>query len=319
MLKKLNKNKINTILKSRKLENLRIINDIEKYLIKKRGYVIKVPPPGSNVILLFSGGLDTTIIASILMEEYKLNIYPIFTRRGHPYQKAEEKAADYFYKYFQSRYPGQFHKIKKVTTNFPPLEIRDAYEKVENKRMKPNSPQIWGDFFYSNLLCINAAQYSYYLKITKNIDIKTIFTAFMRSDGDGKIDMTLTTMRGIMLGLCLTTHDFKWQLISFPLEKNLGMFYNKEYFIKWAFKHNIPLEKTRSSCRSRLMYHCGKCLLCFIRRDAFRKARVVDRTIYINEYVDAYTRRSKKIVKKILPSPIFKMLKNLVYPKKIKI
>lgn len=279
-LPRLTRQEIEKILKSRELEDLEMLRQVENGLKNQRGYVFRMPEPGESVILLFSGGLDTTIIAAILMEEFKLKIYPVFTRRGHPYQKAEEKAADYFTKYFQKRYPGQFHDPIKIFTSFPPMEIRWAYEKVENKPIAKGSKQIWGDYFYSNLLCTYAAQCAYFLQITKKLHLRTIFTAYMKSDGEGKIDMTLTTMRGTMLGICLVTHDFDWQITSLPLEKELGFFYDKDYFIKWAVEHNLPLEKTRSSCRSKSDIHCGECLLCNIRKEAFRKARISDKTIY---------------------------------------
>lgn len=281
-LPRLKKKEIESILKSRDLEKPEIIRDVENTLRKQRGYVFRMPKPREPVILLFSGGLDTTIIAAILMETFKLEIYPVFTRRGHPYQRAEEKAADFFTKYFQNRYPGQFHDPIKIFTSFPPTEIRWAYEKVENQRVSKGSKQLWGDYFYSNLLCTYAAQCAYFLQITKKLHLRTIFTAYMKSDGEGKLDMTLTTMRGSMLGICLVTHDFDWQVTSLPLEKELGFFYDKDYFIRWAVKHDIPLEKTRSSCRSKSDFHCGECLLCYIRKESFRRAGVIDKTVYAN-------------------------------------
>ncbi|MCL4338897.1 7-cyano-7-deazaguanine synthase [Patescibacteria group bacterium] len=298
-LPRLNKKLIITILKSRKLENMKLISYVEDFFRKERGYIFKMPNQGEQVILLFSGGLDTSIVAAILMEIYKLEIYPVFTRRGHPYQHAEEKAADYFTKFFQNRYPGQFHDLIKINTSFPPTEIRWAYEKVENKPINKNSNQLWGDYFYSNLLVTFGAQCAYFLQIIKNFKIRTIFTAYMKSDGEGKLDMTLTTMRGIMLGVCLVTHDMNWQITSLPLEKEIGFFYDKDYFIKWATKHNIPLEKTRSSCRAKSDQHCGRCLICYIRQKSFKNAGIQDKTNYLNT---SRLHRLRKITKIFIPN-----------------
>lgn len=312
MLIRLSKREIQKILKERELEDPSLIREIESLLEKKRGYIFKMPTPKTPVILLFSGGLDTTITAAIIMEEFGLEIYPVFTRRGHPYQYAEERAVKFFTSYFQKRYPGLFHNPIKVGAYFPPKEIRWAYEKVENKPFKKGSKQIWGDFFYSDLLCTYAAQCAYYLQIIKNLHVRTIFTAYMRSDGEAKIDMTLTTLRGVMLGICMVTHDFDWQITSIPLEKELGFFYDKDYFIRWAYERGIPLEKTRSSCRSKLSVHCGSCLLCSVRREAFKKAGVPDRTLYVNDLLsianNMYWNFGKKIVPKSLRRPLKKVL-----------
>ncbi len=303
MLKTLTKSEIKKKINRRPLENPRMIADIEAFLIKQRGYVFKMPEPGSSIIMLFSGGLDSTPLAAMLMEEFKLKIYPVFTLRGHSYQRAELKALAFWTKYFQERYPGQFYEPKKITTNFPPYEIRWAYEKVENLKVKKGSPQIWGDYFYSNLLCTHAAQYSYFLKITKNISIKNIFCAFMPIDGEGKIDMTLTSLRATMLGICSVTNDFSWQISSIPLEKELGFFFDKDYFISWADRHGIPLEKTRSSCQEILTPHCGNCLFCNLRRKAFKKAGVKDKTDYLSDRIQ------KSVFHKLFYKAIRKLLR----------
>jgi len=63
-------------------EDLELLEILERILIRKRGYVIKIPPRGSNVVACMSGGLDSTINLAILMEEFGLKVYPFFINRG---------------------------------------------------------------------------------------------------------------------------------------------------------------------------------------------------------------------------------------------
>lgn len=282
----LSKRIIDELLKARALENLESLKEIEKFLKNRRGYVFKMPKRGSAVIMPFSGGLDSTVIAAMLMQEYGLEIYPMFTKRGQTYQRPEIKTANFFYNYFKKRYPGQFHRIKFVSSYFPPLEIRKSYDKVENKIIKvfdKKNRLLWGDYFYTALLCVTAVQYAYSIQIEKEEEIRTIFAGFMRSDGEGKQDHTLTAIRSIMSHVCAMTNDYRWQISPFPLEKEIGFFYDKEFFIQWAVDNDIPLEKTRSSCQSRSIYHCGECMICNTRKRAFKRAGIKDPTVYIKE------------------------------------
>ena len=58
-------------LASRQYENIALIKTIEAFFKQKRGHVFKMPPSGTAVILLVSGGLDSTIIWEILLKYYR--------------------------------------------------------------------------------------------------------------------------------------------------------------------------------------------------------------------------------------------------------
>jgi 7-cyano-7-deazaguanine synthase len=55
--------------------------------------------------------------------------------------------------------------------------------------------------------------------------------------------------------------------------------YGKIEMIRWSTQNGIPLEKTRS-CYTSNVKHCGICLTCSRRREAFKKALVKDKTQY---------------------------------------
>lgn len=296
-LNTLSMKRINKLIESRELEDYRDIKKIEEFLKSRREYVVKIPKEGSPVILLFSGGLDTTIIAHILLEEFKLTVYPVFIRRNHSFESAEERAADFFTDYFQKRYPGQFKNQIKMTAAFPPNEIKKQYLQKKDTKINNNSEQLWDDPFFSIFHILYAAQYAYTLKLSRNINTKIIFSGFMKCDGERKIDHTLTTLRAIMLSLCTITQDFDWQVISLPLEKELGFFYDKDYFIKWATKHGLPIHKTRSSCLSDDYLQCGHCMVCNLRKFMFKKAEVEDKTKYAGDQEITIGKKIKQLIK----------------------
>ena len=120
-------------------------------------------------------------------------------------------------------------------------------------------------------------EYAYSLQ-SKGVFPKTIFS--VHTADDPVLHSTLTAVRMTNLLMCQITSDYRWQFISLPIEKNLGNYYGKEIMVKWCDENNIPIEKTRS-CYKDDPVHCGKCSpACLNRKAAFKKAGVLDKTIY---------------------------------------
>lgn len=265
-------------IKNKKLEDLELINEIDKFFIRKRGFVIDKPKKNEPVILLLSGGLDSTIVWAYLLDVYQLNVYPIFFKRGHLRVKFEEKSIDTFSGYFMKRYPLNFHLVKKIHAYIPPIEIRVELTKASTCEI--GSKGQWrGIPAYSSLLFSYALQYANYLEIKKDLKIKKIFSAFMPSDGIGMRDETLTAIRSINQNLCNITDDYGLQIISLPLEKELGFYHDKSTFIKWAMSKKIPIDKT-TSCIMWGKNQCGECFACCKRKQSFIEAGYKDLTVY---------------------------------------
>lgn len=284
-------------LAARELEDLPRLRRVEQTLRELRGHVFEMPPPGTPVLQPFSGGLDTTAVAALLLEEHGLEIYPVYIARKHSYERPERAAVEFWTRYFQDRYAGRFHDPLFIEAPFPPLEIRWAYEMVENLPIRERSRQIYGDPFYSSLLCLYAAQTARFYEMTRGVRIRTLVTGFMRSDGEVKIDHTLTTLRSTTLTMCLLSQDHDWQMTAIPIEPELGYFYDKAAFIRWATERSIPLERTRSSCQSGELRHCGRCLICDVRRFAFKAAGVPDPTDYAVPAAVGFAYRARRKAK----------------------
>lgn len=275
---KLSPAKITAKLKTRKLENLSLIATIEKIFRQKRKTNITIPSRGDAVILIVSGGLDSIIVWGYLLMVYGLAVYPVFMNRGQRRAQLEETAVDFFYEFYRHRFPNLCHPVQKLQSGIPPIEIRFPIT-INSNTVVSNTGRWRGIPMYSAMLLNYAVQYAYYLEITQQKHIRTIFAGFMATDGLVMKDETLTAIRMSNLAIAELTEDYSWQVIALPLEKELGFLYGKAPFIRWATKVGIPLEKTRS-CIMWDKLHCGECISCTTRKTAFATARIPDPTQY---------------------------------------
>lgn len=276
-------------LKTRNLENISVIKQIERSLLEQRKYIFRMPKRGSSVVLLLSGGLDSVTSWGILMKEFGLHVYPLSFNRGEKRAPREETSINYFSKFYQRRYPSLFHQPIRLSlgTQNITIPIEKATEKLHEAVIlhhftgdeKLASVNIsLGSFL---LLPIYAKLYAEYLQHTQNSCIRTIFCSVTTRDGLGVPHQTFTSLRAIMYYLCTSSRDYTWQFSSVAFEKENGLYYDKNDLVRWATDHNIPIEKTWS-CYHAKRYQCGgtDCITCVARRDAFYLAGVQDQTIY---------------------------------------
>ena len=272
-------NIISSLLEKLRLEDVQLIGSIETILKAKRGYVYKIPNKLESVIVLMSGGLDTSLMTGILLDKYQLNIYPLFLNRGQRRARKEIKACKLFIKEYKKRYPSLIHDLKIMDTFIPPYEIRWPLTNVSNELVESKSKRRKGIPVYTPLMANFAVQYAYYLGITQNIHIRNIFCGFMKEESNYMIYETLTAIRLINLQICALTGDYSWQFTSLALEKELGFHLGKSNFIKWGMDRKLPVEKTWS-CYYGYSYQCGNCEGCWLRQESFKKAQKIDPTVY---------------------------------------
>lgn len=275
-------------LKTRELENIEVINDIEKYFLKKRGYVFKMPKPGESVILLYSGGLDSTVAWAYLIEKYKLQVYPLVVLRSK--SLGQLRSIRFFSKYFKKKYKKYYHKPFFIQNDLVSKKIKNQLTNI--KKMNPQSilDRISINFEPINLLRgitglfpIYGLTYMQYLKSKHNIDTNTIFVGVLAGDGTVVPTQTFTYLRKIMF--CLDDHlpFTDLQISSIFFEKELGRFCEKRDVIKYVQKNvGLPLEKTYGCDRGKL-FHCNSCLSCYERSSEFKKAKIVDKTMYYDK------------------------------------
>jgi len=262
----------NTLDKVRPSEDFELLDSIDKFFKKKRGHIFEIPKAGTTVAVGISGGLDSIANLVILMERFKLKVYPFFINRGQTAYEQEKKAIAWYEKYFNKKYPNLYTKCIEIKVNTPASEYKDMFRRIKNNATDKNIAYAGRN----SILYLTGAEYAYSLK-DKGINIKTLFTSHL-----SVIDIyscSLTWCRVTNLAICQMFNDYEWQLTSIPIERELGNCYSKEIWIAYCDENNIPLEYTRS-CWSNNDLHCGKCKSCIERIEAFEIAKIEDKTQY---------------------------------------
>ncbi len=309
------KSQINRIL-TRKYENRDVIKNIERFLNKKRGYVIRIPKPGTDIIHLVSGGLDSIVTWAILMDKYGLRVHPVTIKTWQEKHNSELKSIEFYSKLFKKRYPKLYVEPFEITYPSSPPEIKERLTKKLKSNVHPsvlkkcfdaksNSFLLTRKFLYPAFVTFPAARAALFFDMQRNKKIRVITESILPSDGDFNESQTLTALRGAMFALCSFTNDYSWQIFSPCIEKEIPSLYQKEDLIAWADKHDLPLDKTYS-CLMNYKHNCGECLNCYVRQRAFKKAGVQDLTIYENKihslhrYVNLKLKQIKQKLIKLL-------------------
>jgi 7-cyano-7-deazaguanine synthase in queuosine biosynthesis len=277
---------------SRPYEDTMVIKEIESILSHKRGYVIRIPKPGSDVIHLVSGGLDSIVTWAILMEDYKLRVHPISIKTWQGKHESERKSIKFYSKLFKERYPGLYVDPFEITYPSSPPEIKQRLTKNLKDNVNPevlkksydqktNSFILTRKFLYPAFVTFPAARAALFFEMQRNTKIRIISESILPSDGEFNESQTLTSLRGAMIAMCTFTNDYSWQIFSPCFEKEIPSLYFKKDLIRWANKHKLPLEHTYS-CLMNYKHNCGECLNCNVRKNAFAEAHVKDNTPYEN-------------------------------------
>jgi 7-cyano-7-deazaguanine synthase in queuosine biosynthesis len=269
---------------AKKTEKTAVIKMVEAYLEKQRGRVFSLPKKGSPVILLVSGGLDSMVMWYLLLKEFQYTVYPLFLDKGEQRYRNEYQAVKFFGDYFALRFPKYFKEPCKQSTLLPPKEI---IEQLHTPYAEPNGEQKTGlealtlNIFLGSpgVVPYYGMIYAQYLKAIKNINIRTIFSSVLPSDGVGCPSQSLTSIRLTNLAMCTYTNDYSWQYTSLALEKSLGLWLEKQDLVTIGQGAGLPLEKSWS-CYNKYPQQCGTCVACKSRQQAFKNADVLDKTIY---------------------------------------
>ena len=289
------------------------LSHLNKILINKRGYLFKMPTKGENVILLTSGGMDSICLWQLLLDKYKLNVYPLFIdfdSKG----RSPLNSALYFGKIFKKKYKKNYKDIH-ILHNIPMFSfeklgtpknvIRDLnlvahnmrYLKKQKKYISfmVNNPSRLGHYAFS------AFDYSLHLKYEKGIKINTIMCGIVEEDSLIK-ESTLTTLRSLNVLLCEIIGNPHLQFTA-PIEKRTEFYYSKIDLMKISASKMLPLEHTWS-CHHDQFRHCGICYECYTRKQSFIDAHLKDKTIYSNRsYIIRPIRRVIRKIIQFLKSP----------------
>lgn len=245
-------------------------NNIKKYeniLKSNRGWISRWP---KKAVFIFSGGMDSTATIARILSEKKSEIFPVFINRGQTNLQHERKSVKYFNNLFNKKYPNLYHNFIELKIDVPPIELKNAILPYTKEHGHP---------LRNTILQMIGVQYAISL-LSSGHKIKTVFCAQVPDDPFPH--STLVSLRINTVNVCENLGEWDWQITSPNMDSVLCENYGKMEMIIWSAKNGIPLDRTRS-CYTSNLKHCGTCLTCLRRKEAFKAANVKDLTPYENK------------------------------------
>lgn len=266
---------------------------------------LHLPKKNSPVILLYSGGLDSTALWYLLLKKYQYQVFPIFFYMSNRYKRKAKKTINFFYNLFFKKFgslcqPPYFHKIDFIFSFHQNLNLleNDVDLIIPNIKNLNKFNQVIGHpapFKSKKISVINntparmlifsslAFQYSLKLRYATQLNIKNIFIGLLPEDRLSN-EATTSFINSLNITLCREINNFSWHIWS-PIFKKI-FYYEKQTLVKFSLKDSVPLDKT-ISCVDGLFYsHCGCCFNCLTRKYVFTKLKYKDKTFYYSDFRD---------------------------------
>lgn len=222
---------------------------IEAILRRERSYVFEIPY-GEDVVALLSGGLDSTMMVDLVVDEWKCRVHPLYVRRGARADRWEERAFDHYCTLFRERFGDRFADPVKLAVEVPPLAFKTHY--LPERLHAVGHPM--RNATLQNLAVMAAVA-------IRGGSIRTIFSGSVADDGTGP-ELGLLGLRVQTLSTCVHLGEWTWQITSpmiEPIVRSRPM--TKRDLIHRARERGIPLEFTRS-CFGPDKAPCGTCTGC---------------------------------------------------------
>jgi 7-cyano-7-deazaguanine synthase len=212
-----------------------------------------------QISVLASGGLDSSVLIAKLAAEAE--VYPIYVRCGFAWEEMELKGLQSFLDALHNR------NVKPTTVLSAPTSVLygDHWSVTGARVPAADEPDENTYLPGRNILLISLAAI---WCSTHGVSRIAIGSLGGNPFPDATPEFFETFARVLSMGL---GHNV---LIKAPLRG-----FHKEDLIK-QFK-DLPLELTLTCMAPKGSQHCGQCNKCFERQQAFQKAGVEDRTVYL--------------------------------------
>ncbi len=269
-------------------ENKRALERIEDIIKKEKSTTSPIFKKGEGAILLLSGGMDSICLWFLLLHKYKIPVYPIFCFvEGKENTRQWESVAS-FSDLFKKKFPRLFHDpIKKPVQldfslrDFLPLKKPDIRLLLSHGYFTPEG-------IYKTAIVANptrlfsylgqAFNYALSLRFGGDTFISTILVGTVPEDTYICREATLTVLRSMTLTFCLIMGDFRY-LVTAPIDKKNGFYMTKKDLLLYAYHRGVPVYSTWS-CEQKNAKQCGMCPSCRLRKDTFKRAGIIDKTLY---------------------------------------
>lgn len=243
---------------------------IESVLKSERGYVTRKPIE-EDVVVILSGGLDSSVMVDMVIDRWDAIVHPLFVRRGQRACAYEEEAFDFFADFYSKRFPNNVGEPSKLDMKIPPDQYKQEFA--------PSLSQTIGHPMRNSTMQNMAVMYAMALNGKYDLDIKTILTGAV-ADDNTEPEQGLLSLRSQTLNTCISMGDWLWQVTSplidpYLVERPIS----KAGLIRYAIDQGIPLERTRT-CFGPYGEADGTCFACRKRLHAFVVAGEADPILY---------------------------------------
>jgi 7-cyano-7-deazaguanine synthase in queuosine biosynthesis len=243
---------------------------LDNFLLNLRGFISKYPE-NKKAVVLFSGGMDSVVLAARLIIEHDITVFPVHIVRNQSNIKGEERAIKFFEQLYFDRFKDKFKPVKELKICLPPEIIKEPMKEYVVSNGYPCR---------DNIFSLYALYYSISLHPLYG-NIHSIFTSAI--PGGTYTHDTLAALRSSTILACNSTPFIDWNISSPNLDPILlgnENLVKKEDLVAWAHRHSIPIEHSHT-CIVMGDYHCGECIFCNKRKKAFAVAGINDKTKYL--------------------------------------
>ena len=230
---------------------------IKKILINNRGYVYEIPRD-EYVILLYSGGLDSSILIDMLIRKWNCKVILLYFKRGAKNQKWEEIAVDFFNHFYLERFPDNIVECLKLDIEIP--------SRINKEHLDRTRQKIMGLPLRNATMWDNAFTQAVYLSSKYDSTIRTIIVGSIKED-EGSPESGSLSVLSQTLHACTCMSIWYYQVLAPFLDGSFERVFDKVDIIEYAKKWQIPIENSRS-CFESSEAACNQCLACVNRNKA---------------------------------------------------
>ena len=227
---------------------------LDKLLIAQRGWSLRLPKD-EPIVLMLTGGLDSSLLAEVCLRELHAQVYPLYIRRGAKAEQYEERAAIDVVAYLKKKYDNM-HELYTIDAEIPPSKLKKQFDETYVKRMGHPMRNVIAELY--------AVQYAVMLSQT-GTKVRTVAIGSINEDvsPDGHPASFLAST----VATCVSMDDWSWQITAPYLLDGLladTVKIHKEDIVAWGKRQGFPFHLTRS-CISGSVRPCDACSACLRR------------------------------------------------------
>lgn len=226
-----------------------LVEELDSVLLAHRKAVFTKPEKNEEVVLLFSGGMDSVIAAYMLIQKLGCKIVPVYVKRGARAEISELASAENFIQDLKKKYPENVADLLVVEAEYPPKDLKQ-YLPAEHKAKKGHPGR-------NMFLALVGAYYLRGLK-SKNNSSRTIFIG--NSPNDTFPHSQLSALRSANIAVCVDQDDWEIQITSPLLEPALWGNVDKQALVDYAKENDVNIAATHTCTASTIP--CGECGEC---------------------------------------------------------